>query len=233
MMSRGQNNQKNLQNLQAQKATKLQVIPFLSEDDRQVILSQGKLVKLNRNRVLFEEGEPANRFYLLLSGSVKLIKKRNDSSNTLLDIIGPLELVAAGVMASESEKVYPVTAKAMCQTEVIELSRAHFDEHWKKHPSLYQYVLEQMAKRMKRIQDDKNVQRLHLDQKLAYYLTEKVSQIPDLRMTRQDLADAVGSSNESVIRVLSDWTKQKIISTQHQEIKIHDFERLKSIWNKD
>lgn len=210
-------------------ARKLEPLKFLKEEDRNLISRFGKMVTLKRNVKLFEEGEPANRFFIILSGVLKLSKNSAEES-TLIDLTQVGEIIGGALMIQPQIVPFPISAKAMIPCEMIELSYDFFKEHWSHQPHIGQQIMSQMAERVKRLQNDKKTQRMHLEQKLAYILTEKIAPIPHLRITRQDLADAVGSSNESVIRILSDWTKKKYISSRHQEIIIHDLDKLISMW---
>lgn len=211
---------------------KLKGLSFLNDEDRQFIAEEGRYFVAKRNTVLFEEGELADRFFILISGAVKLTKKI-EGSVTLVDILSTGEVLGAAIMLKQEPANFPVAAQAMIPTELIELKKSFFQDYWRGRTHLFEYVIQQIATRVQRLQNDKTTQRMKLDQKLAYYLTEKVSPIANLRMTRQDLANAVGATNESVIRILSEWSKQGLISTQRQEIKVHDLEKMKLLWNQD
>jgi len=50
-----------------------------------------------------------------------------------------------------------------------------------------------------------------------------------LTLTRQDIADMVGSTVETTIRILSRFTREGIIETRGKKIIIKDIERLKAL----
>ena len=45
-------------------------------------------------------------------------------------------------------------------------------------------------------------------------------------LTRQEIADAVGASVESVIRIMSDWSRKGYISTSDQLIRIERMDKI-------
>jgi CRP-like cAMP-binding protein len=77
------------------------------------------------------------------------------------------------------------------------------------------------------LQDQKVLARAPLAQKIAALLTNLLEKNEDenaltlpLPLTRREIADTLGSSVESVIRVMSDWSKQGFIQTTDQNIKV-------------
>ncbi len=50
--------------------------------------------------------------------------------------------------------------------------------------------------------------------------------IVPLPLTRKEIANTLGASVESVIRVMSEWSKQEIIETTDQQIRILKFEKI-------
>lgn len=210
----------------------LRNVPYLTDEDRVVLGEKGKLIKLSRSKILFQEGEEAVEFFLIVSGILKL-QRQSQNSHTLIDLVGDHEVIGGGLMQGSEKTLYPITAKAMSACELLSFPKEFYFSYWQKRPNLNQYLMSQMAKRIQSLQMEKNLQRFHLEEKLAYYLTEKISKFPHLRITRQDLADAVGATNESVIRVLSEWNKLGLVTSEHQEIQIHHPEKLREKWKKD
>ena len=48
-------------------------------------------------------------------------------------------------------------------------------------------------------------------------------------VTRKDIANAIGTTPESVMRTLSTWSKKGIISESDKKFKIIDFDQMKLI----
>jgi CRP-like cAMP-binding protein len=80
---------------------------------------------------------------------------------------------------------------------------------------------------MARFQNQKIMQRAPLQSKVAAMLLQLVAkdttkdelEVP-LPLTRKEIADTLGVTAESVIRVMSEWVKKGYIVTTDQHIKI-------------
>ncbi|MBK7961308.1 MAG: Crp/Fnr family transcriptional regulator [Bdellovibrionales bacterium] len=203
-------------------------ISFLKNETQTLLLQQGRVIKLRKNASLFSQGQPAESFYVVLSGALKLKK---NPEKALLDLAGPGELVGAGVMKFAAKSpCYPITAKALGATEVLKLSKDFFSQSWEQDSELLAYVDHQVIRRLHRIQNDRRIQRFTLEAKVAYFLTEKVAPLGQLKITRQDIANGVGASTEAVIRLMSKWSRDHLISTAKQEISIFNLDALKAFW---
>lgn len=215
----------------------LNAIVDLDNQIQQKLISHSQCLQLDRNSFLFAQDEPADSFYLVLSGALKLIKSQTESPtalnepSTLIEVVGPGDLIAVALMQNaNAQRLYPVSARAMMKTKVLRFSKAFFHESWLSEPSLFQFSQSQMLKKISRMQNDRCLQRMSLEQRVAYFLTEKVGGIAQLKMTRQDIADAIGASQEAVIRLLSQWKKNGWIDTQDHHVQLLAEDKIKSLW---
>ncbi len=206
---------------------------------QQKLISHSQLLQLDRNAFLFSQDESADAFYLILSGAFKLVKSQGDNSSvpaessTLIEVVGPGDLIAAALMQNATvQSVYPVSAKAMMKSKVLRFSKTFYHQDWLTEPALFQYAQTQMLKKISRMQKDRCLQRMSLEQRVAYFLTEKVGSIAQLKITRQDIADAIGASQEAVIRLLSQWKSDGWIETRDHHIQLLAEEKIKSLWQK-
>jgi len=211
-------------------ATKLNSLSKLSIELKKQLLYSDDSISLTKGSILFSEDEPALYFYFVISGGIKLTKDSKES-NTLLDIIGPGELFGAPLMLNSNQlSLYPVTAKTLGPTEVIKYSRNDIEAIWKKSPLLMEFMTTSILKRIQRLQNDRCIQRLTLEQKVAYFMTEKWISSVSLKITRQDIADSIGASQEAVIRLLSAWSKAGFVQHTNNEISLTDVDALRALW---
>lgn len=210
------------------------VFPDLKGSEIATLLGAGELKNFKRGQPLFNAGDIADAFFLVLSGAFKLVKESSPQSEghpTLMEIIGPGETIGLILMQTPSQNHYPVTATAMIDSEVLQLPKTFYETVWAGDVVLQKLGAQQMARRVQRIQQDRSIQRFPLPQKVAYFLCEKIRPVPGIKVTRQEIADGVGASTESVIRVLSEWSKEGLIATQNHEITIYDFDKIRSLAN--
>src|SRR4051794_22817637 len=61
----------------------------LSEDAVQPVASRLETVSLPRGRVVFNEGEPGDSLYIIISGKIKLSRRAPDGRENVLAVMGP------------------------------------------------------------------------------------------------------------------------------------------------
>lgn len=65
-------------------------IPFfngLSEDELQYFVSKSRLQQYKKNQIIFHYGDPAEKFYIMLEGWVKLYKINKDGEETVISLV--------------------------------------------------------------------------------------------------------------------------------------------------
>jgi CRP/FNR family transcriptional regulator len=175
--------------------------------------------------VVFFEGDPASNIYEVASGSVMLYKLLPDGRRQVVEILGPGDLF--GVPAGE---VYDVSAETLTETLVHLMSRKDAENS------------EVMQEHMKKCLVSQ-VQNLHehavllgrksAHERVASFLMRFVPSRGDfacvgpqgdvdesvvtLNMTRQEIADFLGLTIETVSRVLSDMKRRKVITMEKQD----------------
>lgn len=210
----------------------LQMMDFMPEKYRTLCLSQGEIINVKKGTQLFQQGDSADRFYIILQGAIKLKKNLDieERQNTIVDLVGPGELLGALCCMTESLSEFPVTGICQSTCTLIKIPRQVYVDDWRHNSELMLFFNKHIHEKLKKIQNDRCIQRLSLEKKLSYFLTEKLAHLEGAKITRQDIADYIGVTQASVIRLLSHWTKEGLISTEDHEIKIHANEKLLSIW---
>ena len=61
----------------------------LSEESVEPVASSLETVTLPRGRVVFNEGEPGDSLYVILSGKIKLSRRAPDGRENVLAVMGP------------------------------------------------------------------------------------------------------------------------------------------------
>lgn len=186
-------------------------------------------ITLNNRESLFEQGEDADCFYFIKSGVIKLSVYSNHT-NTLLDLCGKGNLIGPLMMGSQQISKYPISAMSLGKSILIRIPKSTYNLYWMNNKSAMQIVHENSMQRMMMLQNDRSIQRLDLEAKVAYFLLSKVHANTETPITRRDIADGIGSSVESVIRVLSKWETNQWVMTQSQHIHIKNYDEIHHIW---
>ncbi len=193
----------------------------------------GSVVLSSHREALFEVGTSAKYFGIVLSGAYKLSRPSPGGEDTIVHFSTPGDVVAAFVMGHDNPK-YPVTARAMGPSRFLKIPRANYFSHWAKRPDLIVKVQSLLSSRMTQMQTAKSMQRSALPAKVSALLVDLVNRdfegndgtfLP-FPLTRKEIADSLGASVESVIRVMSDWSKQGMIETTEQQIRILKIDKI-------
>jgi CRP/FNR family transcriptional regulator len=194
----------------------------LSEDDRGRLAEVAVLKSWAKGEAIFEEGDPSDFLFTVLSGRVKVVKLQPSGKEVILEIFGPGDPVGA-VVAYEG-RPFPATAVALDDTTCLLVRRGPFFGLLEKHPSLVRGLLStftrrivELAQRIPEVAGARVETRFaHLFLKLADRMgqpRERSTFIPVV-LSRQDLADLTGTTIETCIRLMSRWAKEGVIVTE-------------------
>lgn len=203
-------------------ARRLASVPFfasLSTADVAAIASSFTFRTCATQTVLFHEGEPPHRLFVVLAGFVKQIKHAEDGRDVILHIAMAGDLV--GGVAAFGRRPHPFTAQAMTPCEVLAVAGADFARIMERHPSVARRTIDDLSVRL--IDAHENLKSLaveRVEQRVARHLLRLAAQagrtVPagiaiEVPLTRQDVADMAGTTVETAIRVLSRWRRDGLV----------------------
>jgi len=184
---------------------------------------------------IFSEGQSAESLWAVKDGLVHIIKSNADGREVVLQVIPPGELFGA-VVAVET-KPYPASAVAAADSVVWRLPASLARELCQKYPSLRSAILDQVSGRLREAHDRMRSLALErVEQRLARMLltlADKIGHQKDrvtvLEVTRQELADMIGTTVETTIRITSKWQQAGVISSSRHQISLADPASLRRI----
>lgn len=221
----------------SQKLRSVGLFQSLTDKELKALAPQFKIVHAKNRSVLFEENNPIDNLYLVLYGSVKIQKNDATGSPVILNFLGRGELLGIA-MVDLFAPFYPATAIAIEDSALLCFSRNLFKETLVKIPAVKDTATRQVGERFLEFQNDRCMERAQVPQKLADFLLRiwdrqrpQYSNQIHFPITRKDMALRIGTHTETVIRILSQWTKNGIIQTAHRQIEILDISALQEIRN--
>lgn len=207
----------------------------LSAADRESIARATRERRLAAGEVIFREKQPSDSLWAVKEGLVHIVKSGPDGREIVLEIFSPGELFGA-VVALEN-RPYPASAIAAEASVVWQLPAALARELCQKHPTLRSAILEQVAGRLRHAHERlRSVALERVEQRLARMLltlADKIGNEQDgitvLSVTRQELADMIGTTVETTIRITSKWQQAGLISSSRHQIGLTDLAAIKKI----
>lgn len=199
------------------------------------ILNAGIRKTLQKDEILFNQGDSAEKCYFLLSGRLKLTMLHEDGREAVIRYIGPGGLAAATVVLRENQ--YPLTAQAISQAAVTGWNKNKMLGIMHQYPrvsvNMVSIVLERLEEMQQRFleitaeQTERRIARALLGiMQHAGTKTNNGIRI-DIDLTREDLADFTGTTHYTVSRILSDWTRKGWVATIRRQITVMDAHALR------
>jgi CRP/FNR family transcriptional regulator len=190
--------------------------------------------RLKKNTVVFHEGDPASAFYVVKQGRVKVYKGSRDGREQVLSIMGDGQIF--GDVPAFDGGPYPATAATMTDSEIYLVKVQDFNELVRRHPEIALKVIQVLGARLRQalelIRDLSFKQVPHRLAGLLIKLGQEYGQESDtgllisLSLSRQDLADIVGTSRETITRELKKMERAGLIRIDRRLITITDSGKL-------
>lgn len=204
------------------------ILASLSEEDRLALEPLCDLVAYEKGATIFDEGDPAEEIHFLFLGRVKIVKSAGDR-DLILEILGPGEPV--GAVAVFERRPFPAAAVTLEPSGVITIPSREFFSLIEKRPEITRRLLAGLTLRLmslnRRLADMTGSVEHRIGRLLAT-LAERLGQKSDrgvfipLALSRQDIADLVGTTVETAIRVMSRWQKEGLVETEKRGFRIPD-----------
>ena len=220
----------------------LQSIPLyraLSAADREGLAAVSRLEIYPKGAELFAQGEPAEVFFTIVRGRVKVSKLTPSGNEVILEIFGPGDPV--GAVAVYGEVPYPATAAALEPTLCLKTPKRDFFALLETRPSLVRGLLLALTQRVMALTARLSERSegtaetrfarffLKLERKLGRQDPEGT--VIPLALTRRELAGLMGTTVETSIRIMSRWRKMGIVRTEENGFRLLDRAALESLAN--
>lgn len=198
------------------------------------ILDQATSRRFETGAPVFHEGAAPERFFLLLDGTIRVIKTTPDGDQVTSIHIPAGQLF--GIAKALGRTTYPATAVAA--SEVVALSwptslwETFVSEYAGFATETYKTVGDRLGELNTRIAE---MSTQHVEQRIARALLRLINQSGrqveqgieiNFPITRKDVSEMTGTTLQTVSRLLSSWEKNGIVTSRRKKIIICDPHRL-------
>lgn len=207
----------------------------LGPADREAIAAATREQRVAQGAFVFSEGQRADGLWAVKEGLIHIVKFAPDGREIVLEVIPPGELFGA-VVALE-DRPYPASAVAAEPSVVWRMPAELARSLCQRHPTLRSAILDQVTARLRSAHDRLRSMALErVEQRLARMLltlADKIGQRQThtvlLSVTRQELADMIGTTVETTIRITSKWQQARLVSSSRHKIGLIDLPGLQKI----
>ena len=99
-------------------------------------------------KAVFEQGQPASSFYVLLHGRLKVVQATADGQQVVIRFVNPGDLF--GIAKALNRPDYPATATAVADSVVLAWNMEVWDHFMARHPAFALNVTQMMGQRSKK-----------------------------------------------------------------------------------
>ncbi|GAB4390798.1 MAG: Crp/Fnr family transcriptional regulator [Thermodesulfovibrionales bacterium] len=219
------------------KLNELNIFSTLSEADAKAIQKYVHVERFGKKDMIITEGDPPDWLYVVMQGKVKITRISEEGKEIILEIIPPGDLF--GAVAVIRGFPYPANAVAMEDSEVLKISRGDLMTILDSYPTVMYCFVQIMGDRLKDTHDTlKSIALEKVGTRIASLLLKLSEQagkpsgdgtVLDLRLTKQDIAEMVGTTVETAIRTMSRFKKQGLIAEKSGKIIIKSPDRLRAL----
>lgn len=210
--------------------------PFSKLEKAQVrtILDHATSRRFETGAPVFHEGASAKRFFLLLDGTIRVVKTTPDGEQVTSIHIPAGQLF--GIAQAFGRDTYPATAIAACDVIALSWPASLWAGFIHDYPDFatetYKIVGARLGELNTRIIE---MSTQHVEQRIARALLRLINQSGrqveqgieiNFPITRKDVSEMTGTTLQTVSRLLSSWEKNGLVSSQRRKIIVCDPHRL-------
>ncbi|HEX8546473.1 MAG TPA: Crp/Fnr family transcriptional regulator [Cytophagaceae bacterium] len=208
-----------------------------TDGTHEALLQNKTTVKFRKGQVIFhQETRPLNA-YSIYKGKVKIVREGFLGKDQILEVLKKGELLCLkDTLISE---FYTASAVALEETYLCIISKDYFLDLRNTQPLFYDRLMQNLTRRINDLEDrtlylaQKSVrQRLAialLDLHEKFGVQSFTESYLDLTLSREDIANLIGTATESAIRLLSEFKKEGLITFSGKKIVLTNILLLRRI----
>jgi CRP/FNR family transcriptional regulator, nitrogen oxide reductase regulator len=192
-----------------------------TDEDLKMFIEKGILRSIEEGEFFFFQGDPATYLYVLVSGRAKLLQTSQVGQQVNLRIINEWQMFGA-LGAVREDATYPATAQALEPSTALAIESSFLKEMMQ---LMTGYIME-MQERYRELATEKVERRIALTiLRLAGQIGKRAAgkeMSVELPLSRQDVAEASGTTIYTVSRVLAEWERRGLVEAGRERVLIRN-----------
>jgi len=218
----------------------LRHVPLFREFDDEQLALLARLFTVHHYRkheTIFREGDPGEKFYVIISGSVAVVRVNADGRETILSLLRPNDFF--GEMSIFDTAVRSASVRTVSPSGVAHIEREDFLSLLERTPRMGRMLVVALAERLRSANAlIASATTRDIRARLATLLlslaerfgeaTEDGTRI-SVRLTNQEMANMIGTTRETVNRTLNRLWDEHVIDMRTSRVVILQRERLQAL----
>jgi CRP/FNR family transcriptional regulator len=210
----------------------------LPREDLSPVVVECRLRTPQKGDRVFSAGEPADAFYIVAAGRVKLSRATPQGKEHVVEVIRAGESFAL-MPVLEDGGTFPVDATALGDAALVRIPREAYLRLLQRHPELHSRSSREIAERLRRFTTRlEEVSTRPVQARIALHLLRLAEKdaggagkgtVVDLGATREVAAATIGTVREVLIRTLRTMEKAGVVALRARRIEILDPKRLRAM----
>ena len=207
----------------------------LDDAQREHLCQSALHFHLKPGEFLFEHGQPAERFFILLDGHIKLIRLSPEGTEKVIEIINPGESFAEAIMFMP-RWIYPVSAQAILASDLLGFDNKVFLGMLENSFETCKRVMRDMSMRLRMwLNEIDNLTLQNATYRLVHYL---LSQVPsdcascvyrvEFKVPKHVIASRLSIKPETLSRILHQLADEGLIEPEGHGVKILSVDKLRA-----
>lgn len=195
-------------------------ITGFNQSNREKILKTGNIRQIRKKEIIFLEGDKGHSFYICINGNIQLTKTSADGKEIVIKVIKPGEMFAEVILFEKD--IYPVTAIAVSNSDLFEISKPEFLSLLD-NSSFRDDFIRSLIRKQRYLTEQIKYLTIHdVEDRLFNFLKEQFGDKAEitLSISKKDVAAAVGTTPETLSRLILRLTKENILSWNGKKIML-------------
>ncbi|HLO28771.1 MAG TPA: Crp/Fnr family transcriptional regulator [Anaerolineales bacterium] len=211
---------------------RVNVFKDATDEDLKLFVQKGIPRSIEDGEFFFFQGDPAAYAYVLVAGKAKLLQTNPAGQQVNLRTINEWQIFGA-LGAVRENATYPATAQALEPSTALAIESGFLKEMMQVRPYLSQSLMQLMTGYIMEMQERyRELATERVERRIALTVLRLAAQIGkrtdgngmtvELPLSRQDVAEASGTTIFTVSRVLADWERQGIVEAGRERVLIRN-----------
>lgn len=184
---------------------------------------------------LFRQGDAVEGLFCVHSGKIKMYSETDAAHRQIIGFVSEGEILGHSDLFSDHG--YTISAAAAEDTTICFMEKQKVLEALELNPVVLLKLMRQMGRALsltQRLLSDSSYKSVRvrfveflLRMHEKYGVTQEDGARIDVVLSRTDIAQAVGARLETIVRLIREFSEEKLISVKHKFVTLHDIEKLK------
>jgi len=197
----------------------------LTDEQMDRVMRRAKIIHLVDGEALFQQGDTATRFYLVVNGHMKLFRLAPDGNEKVIELVDAGHTFAEALMFLEQPR-YPVGAVALGETELISVDAQGFSAILRDSIDLCMALLGDMSFRLRSLIREIDDLSLHSATcRVAAFILARAPEHGDdfeLDIPKHVIASRISVKPETFSRIIKSLKSNNILEIKGSKVHLLD-----------